>query len=348
MQSDEVLYFEIWDDKGRSVVSEGDIGQYALVFRERYNENFVEGDLRNVYRTSSQGAVHFITKAHSPFFQGSASRERACTILLALAPRFKKIRKSERQSYEAIIRRFAHNLIKFQTRFKGNFGRLISDSARSRPYTDLKDEVRRRMESDIDAAAHDVCQMSHRAVDLDAQIATLRVISGYAERNAASTKIKVNLQKGMFRLTNPFVEELRSKGIEIHNNIPNNSSDSDKVLVDPDLFNAAIWQLLDNASKYVLEGTPIEITARIDQRPQILELAMTSVCIELNEVDSIFLEGQKGRHAGNKGETGIGLHVVKKALGLMGAMISAHPGAEVETKDGFKYCRNVFRIEFAP
>lgn len=348
MQSDEILLFEIWDSKGQLVVGDGDVSKFSPSFREKVSENFCENGLRNVYRATPEGVVRFITKEDSLSFQGSTSRERACAILLALAPRFKKIRKSERQTYEAVIRRFAHNLIKFQARFKGNFGRLISDTARARPYSELKDEVRRRIETDTDSAANDVCQMSHRALDLDAQITTLRVISGYAEGSQAGTKFKVNLRKGLFRLTNPFIEELRGKGIEIQINIPDATSDTEKVLVDHDLFNAAVWQILDNSSKYVLEGTPIEITAVLDQRPQKLEFAMNSVCVDSDEKETIFLEGTKGRHAGNKGESGIGLFVVRKALLLMGARIKLRTEGEIKTYGSFKYCRNVFSIEFAP
>jgi signal transduction histidine kinase len=263
-----------------------------------------------------------------------------------MIPRLKQSENSHRQRFESINKRFAHNLIKFQTRFKGNFSRLISDSARERPFSEFQEEVRRRIEANTNVAAQDVCQMSHRAVDLDAQIDTLRVISGYADTPSPNNRIRVNSLKTIFRLTNPFVEELSKRGVKINVNIAPVKSGSDKVLVDPSLFNAAIWQLLDNASKYVLDNTLIDITSNLSDHPQKLQLSMQSVCIDPDEEELIFLEGRKGRHAGKKGENGIGLYVVRKALDLMGAKISARNTGFIENRDGFKYCSHQFIIEF--
>jgi signal transduction histidine kinase len=345
-QVDDIIAFELWDKTERQI-AKFNIEKLPESIQLRVTQNYSEDNFRNIYRRTDFGAVRLVVNVNNPSFQGTRGVTRGCEIYLSLIPKFKQIEDRQRNQYDILLRRFAHNLIKFQTRFKGNFSRLISDAARSRPFKELKDEVKRRIEQDTDRAAEDVCQMSHRAVDLDAQIDTLRIIAGYADSPDSSNKIKVNLQKTIFRLINPFIEELRERGIEIRVVIPQASNHEDKVLADPGLFNAAMWQLLDNASKYVRDNTEILITATIDSTPQKLEILMTSICIDQDEEEAIFLEGKKGRHAGTKGEHGIGLYVVKKSLSLMGAKILVHnEGVEDEYK-GFNYCRNRFIIEFS-
>jgi len=340
------LKFQLWNPAGRMVASYLDANKLPPVFKARIIENYTEAGFRNIYRKNEMGSVRIVVKETDPLFIGPRARVLVSEIYLSLIPKFKQIETSSRQHYDSIIRRFAHNLIKFQARFKGNFIRLISDTARARPYNEFRTEVEKRILANTAVAAQDVCQMSHRAVDLDAQIETLRIISGYAEASDGDSRIKEDIQKTIFRISNPFIEEFKEKGINIVINIPSAKSGEEKVLIEPSLFNAAIWQLLDNASKYALSGTDITINANMVAHPQKIYFEMISVCIEEDETEQIFLEGYKGRNSGNKGESGIGLYIVRKALGLMKARISVINAGKVCEDHGFSYCKHKFVIEF--
>ena len=338
---------QLWDSSDKEVVSLGELDKFPVLFQQRITENFKADGYRNIYKKIKSGSVRIIVKENNTFFQGTKMVTRNCAVYLSLIPKFKQVENSQRQHFDSIIKRFAHNLVKFQTRFKGNFGRLISDTARSRPFEELQEEVRRRIEANTSIAARDVCQMSHRAVDLDAQIETLRIISGYADSSRPESKIKVDLQKTIFRLVNPFIEELGKRRIKLNLNLPSVASGADKVLIAPNLFNAAIWQLLDNASKYALEGNDINISAVLEKGNQTLTFAMVSVCIDEDELEKVFYERYKGRHAKNKAVSGIGLYVVRKALSMMGGKISVKNDGFVTEVNGFRYCKHQFVIEFS-
>lgn len=342
-----IISIEFWDVTEKYFFVFGDRDKLPQIFQERQTENFQEGELKNIYRKFPDGAVRLVVDADDELFAGSRGAALACAIGLRFCQRFKQTEEGRRQHFDSIIKRFAHNFIKFQTRFKGNFNRLISDKARSRPYSEFQEEVRRRIEENTNQAAHDVCQISHRAVDLDAQIETLRIISGYADVPSQSSRIKVSLQKTIHRLINPFVEEFQKKKIEIKNEIPQATTGDEKTLIEPSLFNAAFWQLLDNVSKYALEGTTVTVSADLRSRPQKMEINMISICIDPDEEEAVFFEGTKGRHSGTKGESGIGLFIVKKALKLMGAQIHVKNEGFVEEKYGYRYCRHKFSVEFA-
>lgn len=342
-----IVFFQLWDNTGKSVGFNGNLDKLPIIFSKNETDNFQDSGYRNIYRKTELGAVRLIVDSNNELFQGSKMVSRVCAIYFGLIPYLKNIESKQRQHFDAIIKRFAHNLIKFQLRFKGNFDRLISDSSRSRPFSEFKDEVQKRIESNISMAAKDVCEMSHRAVDLDAQIDTLRVISGYADTAMKEEPIRANLKKTIFRLTNPFVCELGKRGIEFEINIEPAKSGANKVLVAPNLFNAAIWQLLDNASKYALNNKKIIITSNLENKPHQLDISMVSVCIDTDEEELVFLEGRRGRNAGNKAENGIGLFIVKKALNLMGASIKVKNEGFVCDDNGFKYCQHRFSIIFS-
>ncbi|MCK4947433.1 MAG: ATP-binding protein [Candidatus Aureabacteria bacterium] len=349
--NDGIVYFELWDSAGTLIVKEGSTEQLDPEFILNHKNNFSIGSLRNAYRENEHGSVRVVVDKNHPDFPAGAAVRRACGIYLSLIPRIQQFRDSERQHFDAIIRRFAHNLIKFQKRFKDNFARLISDKARSRPYKDFQKEVERRIKGNTSIAANDICQMSHRAIDLDAQIETLRIIAGYAD--ATGSFLKADISKAIFRLTNPFIDELRKKGVTIDIKINSDHSAKYKIPIIHDLFNASIWQLLDNISKYSMSNSEVVISADLQTRPQKLFISTTSVSIESDETDLIFLEGRRGKYikSGAAGKlsqegSGIGMYIVRKALSFMNATISVTNEAFVEEKNGCPYSKHLFIITF--
>jgi len=347
--NNDVVYLELKDEKGNIVALYNQLNLLPEKFSISANENFTHSGLRNIYRTKDEGSIHLIVNSESNFFKGSKSIERACIIYFSLIPKFKQIEASQRQSFDAIIRRFSHNLINFQKKFKDNFNRLISDKSVARPYAEFKDEVERRIKENTSNAAYDVCQMSHRAKDLDAQIETLRIISGFADNTGSF--LPTNLKKALYRLTNPFIDDLKKRNIKININIDNDYAAKNKVKIVHSLFNASIWHIFDNANKYVLDNTTIEITADIESSPKKISIKMISVSIEDDEKDMIFLENRQGRNIKKDHEkkifddgSGIGFFVVKKALSLMNAKIDIKLGEFVKEENGYPYSKNDFVI----
>lgn len=349
---DGIHFFELCDERGVAIAHRGKLSDFPEKFSISTQENFREESLKNIYRTNTFGSIHLIVDNNHELFQGKKAIQRACNIYFSLIPKFKLIQQSQRQSSDAVIRRFAHNLIKFQKRFKDNFDRLIPDKSRGRPYAELKSEVEQVVKEDPASAADDICQMSHRALDLDAQIETLRIIAGYADNTG--TPLTTNIKKAMYRLTNPFNHELKEKNVTVNINIDDEYADKHRLKVVHGLFNATIWQLFDNICKYSLSETDITITADLESQPKQLSITMISVTIEESELETIFLENIQGRNVREKkdktgisqGGTGIGLYIVRKALGLMRAKIKVTNHGSVTRKDGIPYSKHTFDIEF--
>lgn len=73
---------------------------------------------------------------------------------------------------------------------------------------------------------------------------------------------------------------------------------------------------------------------------------MVSLCIDEDELESIFLENKKGRHVHDTESTGIGLYIVRKALSYMGAKIHVTNDGFYDEREGSKYCTHTFVITF--
>lgn len=348
-RDDEILFLEIDDPSGRNIARVGNLKLFPEDFSLRKEENFTLNGYRNIYRCDERGCVRLIVLEKANAFKGSRARALAVEVYFSLIPKFRQIAGSQKQSSDAVVKRFAHNLIKFQTRFKAPFDKLMSDKAGGRPFSEMRSEIQKQIEQNTNSAAEEVATLSLRATDLDAQIETLRVLAGYADNTG--TFLWSNLKKAMYRLSNPFIAELEKKGVRINNNILDDEVHVPKVRVVHGLFNVSIWQIFDNTCKYILPGTTIEISMDY-ATPKKLLISMISVTIEENELEHIFLEGRRGQNVKKVKETedekgsGIGLHIVRKALHFMKAKITVSNDGFVKNVDNIPYSKHTFTIEF--
>lgn len=346
----EVVFVRLKNNKDVSVLHIGDVADLPERFSTSPTENFSDATYRNIYRTDERGSVQIVIHTNAPSFQSKAARSIAADMYLNFIPKFKENEQSHRQVFDAIVRRFAHNLSKFQKKFKEPFDRLMPDKARERPFSELQDEVKKRIDGNTSSAAHDVATMSLRATDLEAQIETLRILGGFAE--PPKNLFPVNIKRAMYRLTNPFASDLAHKRVIAIIEIQESGTQSAKANISHQLFNVAIWQIFENACKYVLPNTIIRITMDMTPGRKKLYIRMTSVTIDPDEEVRIFEEHFRGRHAkkltlpDDQQSNGIGLHIVQKALRFMKAKISVTNHGHIADVLDVPYSDHTFTIEF--
>lgn len=111
---------------------------------------------------------------------------------------------------------------------------------------------------------------------------------------------------------NRMTEKLKDRPVNI--NIP---ADLPLVPFDPLLIEQVLINLLDNAIKYTPEGTPIELSASVEEGGLVIELADRGTGIPPGEEEKIFEKFVRGAAAGG----GIGL-----GLTICHAIITAHGG----------------------
>ena len=121
----------------------------------------------------------------------------------------------------------------------------------------------------------------------------------------------------------------------------------EKVNIDFESFQVAIYHIIENMSKYIAPKTNAEIKFRIEKGVQYVVFEMTSLYLNHGEEDDIFKEGYSGELAKkiSKQGKGIGMYRAKKLIELNGGTIIFEPGEKVEKIiDGISYARNKIEI----
>src|SRR6266516_1373340 len=98
MDNEDILFFELWNDKDDLVANFGKLEVLPEEFSTKPKDNFTIKGFRNAYRKNEQGSVRFVVSDKNKFFQGTASIQRACIIYLSFIPKLKRIEMAQRQS----------------------------------------------------------------------------------------------------------------------------------------------------------------------------------------------------------------------------------------------------------
>jgi two-component system sensor histidine kinase KdpD len=95
------------------------------------------------------------------------------------------------------------------------------------------------------------------------------------------------------------------------------------VRVDPQLFHQCLINLLENAGKYALPGTPIEIAARRDRDGITLSVIDEGPGLPPGEEARVFETFARLEGSDRKGGTGLGLAIVRGFAEAMGLTVTA-------------------------
>lgn len=342
-----MIYYEVRNERDLLVASslESCPSEILELLADHAYENLQLRNFRNAYRKDSRGSVRLIIVDDKDLSKSSRGIAQVADIYLGLVPEFNKIRRSQRQHFDTILRRFTHNLVDVQKRLKGQLQRVVPDHLRERDYDAALKSVAARVESNTSLAAEDFLQITQRATDLDAQIAGLRVISGLSDEMRPSY-IRANILHEVFRYEQPFDSDLKEKGIAFDVQISPEEAIRNRAQVDPALLNVAFSQFYNNALKYARPNTKIAVHASFDNKKCTLKISMTSAYIEADEVEKIFKEKYIGRHAGYAAGDGVGMFLVRRALQAMEASITVTPDTKAIYVGDRKYGENTFMLEF--
>lgn len=343
-----MIYYEIRNTADKILAGDIENCPVLNLFTGKECENIQVGKNRNVYRKVSDGSVRIVITDDDAICRSNRQRELMINVYLSLLPSFKEIERRNRQYFDWILGRFTHNLIKIQSSLKSQLQRLASDSAKAQSnYSSFKNEVERRIKGNTSSAAEDLCQVSNRLVDLDAQITGLRVISGLAEKIKPSY-VNANINTLLSRLTHPFAKDFSKLNVTIVNKVPNDTADKNKIRIDWQLFNFAMWHFFDNATKYTHPNSEIVFTASLQEKDiKTLRCEMLSLKIEKEESDKIYMEKYRGVNAKKIQGEGIGMFMTKKALNLMKATIEVQPDhSTCIDHNGSVYCKNTWIFTF--
>ncbi|MCK2126746.1 hypothetical protein MX652_08600 [Thauera aromatica] len=115
-----------------------------------------------------------------------------------------------------------------------------------------------------------------------------------------------------------------------------------KALFDYESIHVCIYYLIENAAKYTMRNSVLNITFAEDGRGMVdIRFAMESLAVDPDEEDSVFNEGVSGRRAeSNKlSGSGLGLYLAREMAALNRGSLFLHAGKAI---NGSTYARNTF------
>lgn len=120
----------------------------------------------------------------------------------------------------------------------------------------------------------------------------------------------------------------------------------EKVNVDYETIQVALYHLIENTLKYTKPVTKVKIDFQTDTDLIKVSFTMLSLYVKENERDLIFQEGYSGEYAkkSKKNGDGIGMWRIKQMIELNGGKINVEFGNSPEKFMGFEFAYNKFNI----
>lgn len=121
-----------------------------------------------------------------------------------------------------------------------------------------------------------------------------------------------------------------------------------EVICDFDILKSSLSQIFDNCAKYCREGTIVEVSFNENHLSTKIDISMTSLYHDDEELETIFLPGKRGRQVESSGfkGSGIGLYIVRSLLSICDITVKfvRLPDSRIYESGGLKYSKNMFVI----
>ena len=150
-------------------------------------------------------------------------------------------------------------------------------------------------------------------------------------------KSRYNIRDVVMIVLYPFFTDFSEKGV-----IVNVQDSYEKACFDFESFQVAMYHIIENAAKYVLRNSVIDISFAIHNSMHIVTFSMKSLFLNPSEEQDIFKEGFSGELAKRIGQNGkgIGMYRARKLLELNGGTIEFIAGDNMYTVNNVEYADN--------
>jgi signal transduction histidine kinase len=199
-----------------------------------------------------------------------------------------------------------------------------------------------RVKEDPDLATDTILFLQKRIFELEAHMSSFELI--HAGKKIQLEKKYHNFPKVIHNVYSAFEDNFEKIGVSFNFAFSPEIGENLDVLFDYKTINTALYNIFDNAYKYIKPYT--EIRFFIADRKVII--SMRSLKIDKDEQDKIFKLNYRGKNAldHTKG-SGVGMYVVEKALELNDMSIEFQPDySDCEIYEGKQFVMNKFIINF--
>lgn len=253
------------------------------------------------------------------------------------------MKKKMQEDYNQPVKRLIHNLTSLNAHAIQDLYSLIPQESLARNYQNQIKNIERLILIDPEEAARAFLRIAKYNASMKTEFSVFKKLY---EADPIVQPQYHPIRKVIFNLLYIFFPDFTDQFIYI-----NVQENYDRLNIDYESMHVAFYHLIENATKYTMPHSTIEITFSKKTGEYSIDFKMLSLKIENDEKVKILEENYSGTQAKKAGKSGngIGLHLVNRILQMNGAKLIVLNNVEPKFArfvSGIPYEMNIFRISF--
>jgi hypothetical protein len=238
------------------------------------------------------------------------------------------------------VNRLIHNLTSLNAHNIQEIDDFIPQELLAANYQDLIRYIQEQIKKDMHSAALMFLRIAKHNIHMKTEFSIYKKL----DRLDATLEYSMNpIRKVILNVLHTFFADFTSKGIYVHVN-----EFRGRVKIDYESIQVALYHLIENASKYTMPNTNVNIYFEERQNEVDVHFEMFSLYLEDEEVEKIFGEGYSGSLAKElklNGD-GIGMWQIARMMKLNNGLVSFHNGKDIIEERGRKFATNLITLTF--
>jgi len=331
-----MIYYEIQDLKGNNLAGNMHEFSRAAEFRDKksFSSHFNGKGIKSIEEDLGDIKVWVLVENEGDLLKSSKLFKKTLEL-------YKTISLQLYKHYLVEVDAHGHMLTTIQAQIMQQIDMFADNSEfYGDSFSESVAKVSRIVEGDKESAARLICYIKKRMTDMRAHLLGVEII--HSGEQYEIKPVVVSLKRAILNQYAPFSEEFDESAIRIRFYF----DESSEIEVDKNMFSLIMYNFFSNAVKYAKPNSEIRLNYVGDDN--CLDVSMISLKMERDEINDLFNQGVRGRHAEDIPGKGIGLFVIRKSLELMEKKlmyISPEYGRNYN-EDGFVYIENHFKFWF--
>lgn len=335
-----MIYYEVRNKSNEIIISNIQKCKYYVNFSEHKDGIIRDGNrsIKSGFSNFQNVSVWIIVEDDQDLIKSPKLFKRTKRIYGEMAESFLEF-------YLHRIRAHSHTLRSIQGKMKQKIDSLArKEDFRGQDYSESKKKISAIIVNNIEKTADIICYLNKRVSEIDVHIEGFDVL--YMGDEVEIKMERHDLKKVLQNIIAPSLKDLKKINVDVNFHIKDDYSSENKIPINYKLMNLAFVNFFDNAIKYSKPGSKIDINFEKNEVGFIFDVSMMSLRIEHDELCKIFEDGCVGKYATEEAGDGIGMHVIKKSLGMINIEIRAEPNyAVTENYNNKQYVKNKFIFE---
>lgn len=251
---------------------------------------------------------------------------------------YEKTQESSFAKVRGEIDSFKHNIEHINSDAINEFYCFVPQETFVRKYRDLLDSVKQAIKKDLDGAGDLITRLARYNLNVKTE---LSVFSKLNNPTTLPNYSLVNPRDAIMTNVYMLYPDFKKKSVYV-----DVGEYYKRFNVDFEAIQVATYYIIENAAKYTMRSSKMNISFSERLDVLVVEFVMKSLYVDEGEESLIFTEGYKGKQAQKAGKSGkgIGLNRAMRLIEFCKGRLTMEAGEDIQNNGGLKYATNTFRV----